>query len=444
MNDELPSGSNQTPRTLDALFADKPHTRQRLVEIASMIDQLVAQGGTADEAETRAIEQIRKLGHGLLTDWAEKAEPSSVDKARSQDPKLRPYRKKKALTWHSTYGEIRVLEQRLRQGRRGRQVRPFCQQAGVRQKSYSMPLQRALTDFGAEESFVLAARRVREHYGIEVPANAARTHTLAHAKAIAAVTHEAPKQAVQTLITEMDGCMLPIVETATDPDIDRRKAKQVFWQEARLCCARDKDRVNGVYGATFGSVNLAGLLWYQVACAAGLGPETHVHGLGDGAPWIVRTFAEHFGAGPNSRATYTVDFHHVSDYLAAAALVMAPEKNKDWLHEQQAHLLENRGKEVLSTLEPRQEPLGQKEAPVRSAYDYMHERRDHMDYAGARQADLPIGSGEVESGHRHVLQKRLKIAGAWWLNRNAEAMLQLRTVRANQDWDQYWAEIRNN
>jgi hypothetical protein len=46
-----------------------------------------------------------------------------------------------------------------------------------------------------------------------------------------------------------------------------------------------------------------------------------------------------------------------------------------------------------------------------------------MDYAGARAAGLPIGSGEVEGGHRHVLQKRLKIAGAWWRERNAEWML---------------------
>ena len=100
--------------------------------------------------------------------------------------------------------------------------------------------------------------------------------------------------------------------------------------------------------------------------------------------------------------------------------------------------------EVLSTLQPQQEPPEQKEAPVRSAYGYIHERRDQMDYAGAREADLPIGSGEVESGHRHVLQKRLKIAGAWWLNRNAQAMLQLRTIRANQDWEKYWTAIRTN
>src|SRR5262245_60854747 len=56
--------------------------------------------------------------------------------------------KKKALSWHSTYGEISVLEQRLREGRRGRQVRPFCQSADIGQRDYSRPLQRALVDFG--------------------------------------------------------------------------------------------------------------------------------------------------------------------------------------------------------------------------------------------------------------------------------------------------------
>ena len=74
----------------------------------------------------------------------------------------------------------------------------------------------------------------------------------------------------------------------------------------------------------------------------------------------------------------------------------------------------------------------------------MSEQQQYMDYAGARAAGLPIGSGEVESGHRHVLQKRLKIAGAWWREPNAEAMLHLRAARANYDWDKYWSEIEQN
>lgn len=96
MNNELPSDeSANKARSLDQRFADKPHVRQRLLEIGDMIDQLVAQGCTAHEAEARAIEEIRKLGQGILTEWAEKSESTAVGKAQAQNPKLQPYRKKK-------------------------------------------------------------------------------------------------------------------------------------------------------------------------------------------------------------------------------------------------------------------------------------------------------------------------------------------------------------
>ena len=232
--------------------------------------------------------------------------------------------------------------------------------------------------------------------------------------------------------------------TKTGPGLDGRKGKELSWREARLCLARPLEAVDAVYGATFGTVQMAGLLWHQVAEGAGLGAQTRVHGLGDGATWIVHTFQEQFGAGKDSRATYTVDFHHVSDYLAAAAPILAPGRNKDWLHQQQQLLLESKVGEVLKSLEPHLEPTQQEAAPVQSAYRYMDERQQYMDYARARAAGLPIGSGEVEGGHRHVLQKRLKISGAWWLEANAQQMLQLRTVRANGDWDKYWAEIAKN
>jgi hypothetical protein len=337
-----------------------------------------------------------------------------------------------------------VPEQRLRRGRRGAQVRPFCEQARINNREYSLPLQRALTDFGADDSFGQATKKMREHYGVEVPLSGVRSCTLAHAKASGAVEHEAAKRSVQTLVTELDGTMLPMVATKTGPGLDGRKSKQLFWREARLCLARDLNAVDAVYGATFGTVQIAGLLWRQVAEAAGLGSQTRVHGLGDGATWIVNTFQEQFGTGKDSRATYTLDFHHVSDYLAAAAQVVAPKSNKDWLRQQQEKLRQNRVGDVLGALQQHLEPEQQEEAPVSGAYGYIDKRQQHMDYAGALAAGLPIGSGEVEGGHRYVLQKRLKIAGAWWLERSAECMLQLRTLRANGDWEKYWTEIAKN
>jgi hypothetical protein len=96
MNSELPFQRQKLVRSLDECFADKPHIRARLLEISDMIDTLVAEGCTAHEAEARAIEQIRKLGNGILTEWAEKSEPAAVAKARAKDAKLQPYGKKKS------------------------------------------------------------------------------------------------------------------------------------------------------------------------------------------------------------------------------------------------------------------------------------------------------------------------------------------------------------
>jgi hypothetical protein len=46
----------------------------------------------------------------------------------------------------------------------------------------------------------------------------------------------------------------------------------------------------------------------------------------------------------------------------------------------------------------------------------MEKRLNHMNYKEALDKNLPIGSGEIESSYRYVVQKRLKIAGAWWLS----------------------------
>lgn len=51
------------------------------------------------------------------------------------------------------------------------------------------------------------------------------------------------------------------------------------------------------------------------------------------------------------------------------------------------------------------------EAPVRSCHRYLNNRIDCLDYALAKKRGLPIGSGLIESGHKHVLQARLKQSG---------------------------------
>ncbi|MBC6477807.1 MAG: hypothetical protein GDA56_23805 [Hormoscilla sp. GM7CHS1pb] len=66
-----------------------------------------------------------------------------------------------------------------------------------------------------------------------------------------------------------------------------------------------------------------------------------------------------------------------------------------------------------------------------------------MNYKAAIDADLPIGSGKIESAHRYVIQERLKLAGSWWTVENADNMLALRILRVNNDWQSYWLNLSN-
>jgi len=318
-------------------------------------------------------------------------------------------------------------------GRRGAELRPFCQSAGVRNRGYSQRLQRVVVDFGAEHSFGKAAERVREHYGIDVSIEAIRQHTLRCGRNISQLADES-NAPPKTLIVQMDGTMIPVVQSGAGAD--RRKGKQLLWREARLCLARPSNSAQTLYGSTLGTAEAASWLWRDVALKAGLSNKTYVHGLGDGAPWIVDKFRDNFG----SQGSYLLDFYHVSQYLAPAATkVVHLDKQREWTRRQQGRLLNNQTEKILRSLQSHLEPPNTEEAPVSAAHRYLSERHDCLDYAAARAAELPIGSGEVESGHRHVIQRRLKVAGAWWNQINAQAMLNLRTARANRHWSQHWS-----
>jgi hypothetical protein len=94
---------------------------------------------------------------------------------------------------------------------------------------------------------------------------------------------------------------------------------------------------------------------------------------------------------------------------------------------------------VLDALVPfwERETPADEEAPVPAYYRYISNRPGQFNYQSALDAGLPIGSGDVESGHRYVMRDRLQMAGAWWQADNAERMLALDVLRANHDWEAY-------
>jgi hypothetical protein len=95
-----------------------------------------------------------------------------------------------------------------------------------------------------------------------VPISAVREITDRQARAIQQIEPTQPA-AAKTLITQMDGSMIPLVESRGG--VDRRKIKTTLWNEVRLCCARAEGQAGRVYGATLGTLENVSLLWEQTA-----------------------------------------------------------------------------------------------------------------------------------------------------------------------------------
>jgi len=99
---------------------------------------------------------------------------------------------------------------------------------------------------------------------------------------------------------------------------------------------------------------------------------------------------------------------------------------------------------VTEALRPHLEPetTEDRNAPVRRCLRYLISRPGQFDYHEAQRRGLPVGSGEIESAHRYIIQERLKIAGAWWTPENARFMLALRVDRADGYRNRYRESMR--
>jgi len=318
-------------------------------------------------------------------------------------------------------------------------LRPLPKRLGVSSRGKSRRLQRTLTDFGCEHSFARAVQSLREHYGFELGASAIRKATLTHASRAKEQLEKEYEQPFRILpavqeehvIAEVDGTMICTVEPGP-----RKGKRPRQWKEMRLVAAQAKGSVRTVYAATFGSVAETGRRWGHCAKQAGWGLNSRIHVVADGAEWIRLQSQEVFG----EQGHLLCDFFHVSEYLGAAAPVCAASQPDRGRRTQQKRLRRGAAQKVIETLADRLEPpdVPDEVAPVRSGHRYLSNRVDCLDYPEADRLGLPIGSGMIESGHRHVLHARLKKAGTAWLRNHADDIGHLRVLRANDQWQSLW------
>lgn len=80
----------------------------------------------------------------------------------------------------------------------------------------------------------------------------------------------------------------------------------------------------------------------------------------------------------------------------------------------------------------------QQRKPADACADYLHRKRAYLDYPTALERGWPIATGVIEGTCRNLVKDRMDITGARWGLDSAEAVLQLRALRSNGDFDRYW------
>lgn len=164
--------------------------------------------------------------------------------------------------------------------------------------------------------------------------------------------------------------------------------------------------------------------------------------VNDGALWI-QSFVDYHCP----QAVRVIDFAHAQSYLAKIGKAIYGAETtgfKQWYARMCKQLGNKPPQRTLSELRllQQQQRDHPENAEIEQAIRYLEKRQAMIDYPHFRRAQVPIGSGIVESGHKVVMQRRMKQAGMRWAEPNLNPMLALRLAICNQVWTTNWQAIK--
>jgi len=151
--------------------------------------------------------------------------------------------------------------------------------------------------------------------------------------------------------------------------------------------------------------------------------------IADGATWIWNWIDDTY---PNCEQI--VDFFHANEHLCEFAKEYFKDKNqmRQWIDKQSQIMLAKGISPVIKTLEK----LPSKLEKLRQLIGYYKNHEKRMQYHLFKEKGLLIGSGAIESAHKDVLQKRLKLSGQRWTKQGLQQMTQLRVAYKSGKWNQ--------
>ena len=161
--------------------------------------------------------------------------------------------------------------------------------------------------------------------------------------------------------------------------------------------------------------------------------------LTDGAEALQEQLLAHF-----PEHTLVLDIIHATEYLWDAATALLGESHperKAWVRTRLAQVVGGASGTVIAELEATAQAAEltetQRKAVLKTA-GYYRRNQPYMHYDVYLARGWPIGTGVVAGACGHLVKDRMEQAGMRWTQAGAQAVLDLRAVRLNDDWDAYW------
>ena len=155
--------------------------------------------------------------------------------------------------------------------------------------------------------------------------------------------------------------------------------------------------------------------------------------IADGAIWIWEWCSENY---PN--APQLLDYWHGIEHLWQFARLAfeVEEEQKKWIEAQEKLLWADKIDEVIVGIADLVVTTKKAVQEKASLLTYLKNNKSRMKYGTFKKNGWLVGSGAVESAHRTIIQKRMKLSGQRWTLNGAQQILNLRVAHKNDNWQQ--------
>jgi hypothetical protein len=447
-----------------------PQLREEFERLLAFVTGPQAQTATMDQMERSLFRQVLHLGYQLLRLFVMvRAEGETHAALVTRAKVVLPYHSQKGRDYFSIFGKLSI-ERAYFYAWGGRGQCPLDEALSLPGRCYSDLLLESAELLGVEGAYGKGLQVVARLLGLDLSALVLETGVAEHSQDVKAYYQQKAffpsGEEGSILVAQADGKGVPMVRGKLDVKVRRGKGdKKTHKKEAIATTVYTIEPYlrtpEEVLEALFRRVEPAAQRpapQHKQIFASLRGKRQALKRL---AAWVQRREGEHIyqrvaltdGAEPLQKQMLAclpgfplvLDIIHALEYLWKAGTALYGETDParaQWVETQTLQLLSSHTQQVIQLLQDQAEalaPNSQAARSLRTVANYFQRNLPFMDYAEYLRRGWPIGTGVIEGTCRHLVKDRMELSGMRWTIAGAGALLALRAVNENGDWENFHA-----